>query len=128
MKFQIERTEKYTIFSVDESKMDTSIAPNVKAELLNIYQSGVVNVIIDMSKINYVDSSGLSALLMAKRMSDQLNGFLVIARLNEHVLKIIKITKLDAVFEILPSIEEAVDAVFMAELEKEIRGNGQDEA
>jgi anti-anti-sigma factor len=121
MKYLIDKQDKYTLFHIHEEKLDTTIAPKLKTEFFTLYQTGVVNLILDLSMVKYVDSSGLSAILVAKRLSEQVEGSLVIAGVSEHVLKLIKISKLDNVLTILPTIEESVDAVYMAALEKDIQ-------
>ena len=122
MKYAIEKKDKYTIFTLEEDKMDTLIAPKVKSELVTLYSTGTVNMIMDLSKVKYVDSSGLSALLLGNRSAKapETNGIFVLVGLNEHVAKLIHISKLDQVFEILPTVEEGIDRVFLHELEKDL--------
>ena len=120
MRYSIEKAERYTQLTLEEEKMDTLIAPKVKSEVVALYQTGTVNLIFDLSPVKYVDSSGLSALLLANRASKQVGGLLVLVGLNEHVSKLIHISKLDEVFEILPTVAEAVDRVFLHDLEKDL--------
>lgn len=120
MRYSIEKAEKYTQLTLEEEKMDTLIAPKVKSEVVALYQTETVNLIIDLSSVKYVDSSGLSALLLANRASKQVGGLLVLVGLNEHVSKLIHISKLDQVFEILPTVQEAIDRVFLHEIEKDL--------
>ena len=129
MRYSIEKNEKYTRFSLNEEKMDTLIAPEVKSEFVALFQSGVNNLLLDMGDVKYVDSSGLSALLVAHRMAKEVDGSLVLAAVSDHVMKLINISKLDKVFTILPSVQEAVDAIFLNELEKDLKAEqkGEDE-
>ncbi len=48
-------------------------------------------------------------------------GIFILAALSDHTMKLIKISQLDSVLNILPSIEEAIDAVFMHEIEKDMK-------
>ncbi|HMQ01313.1 MAG TPA: STAS domain-containing protein, partial [Cyclobacteriaceae bacterium] len=66
------------------------------------------------------DSSGLSALLVGNRVVQEDGGIFVLAALQDHTMKLIKISQLDSVLNILPSVEEAVDAVFMHEIEQDM--------
>jgi len=122
MRYSIEKHDKYTLFTLDEEKMDTLIAPEAKSEFVTLFQSGTVNLVLNMSGVKYVDSSGLSALLVAHRSAKSESGLLVLVGISDHVMKLIKISKLDQVFTILPTVEEAVDAVFMFEIEKDLKG------
>lgn len=117
MKFSVDRQDKYTIIKLDEEKLDTTIAPEVKSELVKLDSDGVENLIINLGNVKYSDSSGLSALLVANRLFGDKGSF-VLCDIQEHVLKLIKISQLDKVMEITPTEEEAVDMVFMNTLEK----------
>lgn len=117
MKFSVDRQDKYTIIKLDEEKLDTTIAPEVKSELVKLDSDGVEHLIINLANVKYSDSSGLSALLVANRLFGEKGSF-VLCAVQEHVLKLIKISQLDKVIEITPTQEEAVDMVFMNALEK----------
>ncbi len=117
MKFSVDRQDKYTIIKLDEEKLDTTIAPEVKSELVKLDSDGVENLIINLANVKYSDSSGLSALLVANRLFGEKGSF-VLCDVQEHVMKLIKISQLDKVMEITPTQEEAVDMVFMNSLEK----------
>ena len=128
MKYSIDKQEKYSILALDEEKLDTLIAPKLKSEFVTIFQSGTANLILDMSKVKYVDSSGLSAILVANRLAGDEDGFLVLAGITPHVMKLITISKLDNVLNLLPTVKEAVDAIFLSEAEKELsQQNGKDD-
>ncbi len=121
MKYSVDKQEKYTIFKLNEEKMDSSIAPNVKSELITLHAEGVKNIILDLSEVKYTDSSGLSALLVGNRVVGEDGGAFVLSGLSDHTMKLIKISQLDSVLNILPTTEEAVDAVFMTEIENELK-------
>jgi anti-anti-sigma factor len=70
-----------------------------------------------MSEVKYVDSSGLSALLVGNREFNKNGGIFIISAPQEHVLKLIKISMLDKVFHLVDSIEEAAEAIFIHEIE-----------
>jgi len=125
MKYAIDKQEKYTIFKLEEEKLDSTLAPALKSELVTIHAEGVKNLILDLSHVKYCDSSGISSLLIGNRLFGNEGGIFILAVLNEHVMKLIKISQLDGVLNILPTLEEAVDAVFMNEIENELN-DGQD--
>lgn len=120
MKYSIDKEEKYTLITLDEDKLDSLKAPRLKSELVTLFQTGTVNLILNLTHVKYVDSSGLSSILVANRLAGEVNGQFVMAGLGDHVMKLIKISKLDNVLEILPTVEEAVDAVFLREIEKDL--------
>ncbi|MCB0493055.1 MAG: STAS domain-containing protein [Cyclobacteriaceae bacterium] len=121
MKYTIDKQEKYSLLSLHEEKMDSNIAPDLKSQMITLRAEGVKNIILDLTEVKYTDSSGLSALLVGNRIFQEDGGIFVLAKLSEHTLKLIKISQLDSVLHILPSVEEAIDAVFMHEIEKDMK-------
>ena len=121
MKYTVDKQEKYTLLQLNESKLDTHLAPQLKSEFVTLHAEGVKNIILDMSEVKYTDSSGLSALLVGNRTFQQNDGFFVLATLSEHVMKLIKISQLDGVLNIHPTVEEAIDATFMNDIEKDLK-------
>ena len=124
MKYTIDKQEKYSLLSLHEEKLDSSVAPSLKSELITLHAEGVRNIILDLSEVKYTDSSGLSALLVGNRIVQEDGGIFILASLSHHTTKLIKISQLDSVLNILPTIEEAVDAVFMHEIEKDLKDSG----
>lgn len=127
MKYSIEKTEKYLILQLQEEKLDSIIAPDLKSEFVKLNAEGIHNIILDMSQVKYVDSSGLSSILVANRLCENASGTLVLACIGDHVMKLITISQLDSILNVLPTIEEAVDHVFLSELENDIKGEGSEE-
>ncbi|MDR0714033.1 MAG: STAS domain-containing protein [Bacteroidales bacterium] len=108
MDFKIEQQPNYTLIRVLQEKLDTHIAPGLKSELVVISGNGEKNVILDLSKCRYCDSSGLSAILVANRLCKNAAGTFVLTGLNEAIERLITISQLDTVLSITPGIEEAV--------------------
>ncbi|MBS1490295.1 MAG: STAS domain-containing protein [Bacteroidetes bacterium] len=121
MKYTIDKQEKYTLIRLHEEKLDSTVAPQLKSEMVTLHAEGVRNIILDLSEVKYADSSGLSALLVGNRILQEEEGIFVLASLSDHTMKLIKISQLDSVLTILPSVEEGIDAVFMHEIEKDMK-------
>ncbi|MBD1397179.1 STAS domain-containing protein [Pontibacter sp. JH31] len=120
MKYTIDKKENYTIITIDEKKLDTSIAPDLKSEFVKLNAEGITNLILDLSNVKYTDSSGLSSILIANRLCNSSNGLLILTSLQDHVMKLITISKLESVLNILPTVEEAIDRVFLHEIEQDL--------
>ncbi|MDX5423094.1 MAG: STAS domain-containing protein [Hymenobacteraceae bacterium] len=120
MKYTIDKKENYTIITIDEKKLDTSIAPDLKSEFVKLNAEGITNLILDLNNVKYTDSSGLSSILIANRLCNSSNGLLILTGLQDHVMKLITISKLESVLNILPTLEEAIDRVFLHEIEQDL--------
>jgi len=123
MKYTIDKKEQYTLLDLHEEKLDSTMAPNLKSDLVSLHAEGSKNFILNLGDVKYIDSSGLSALLVGNRITTDDGGILVITTVNDHVLKLIKISQLDSILRILPTVEEAVDAVFMHEIEGDLKSD-----
>jgi anti-sigma B factor antagonist len=126
MKFEKSVEDRYTVILPKEEKLDSRISPQLKGEFIQLNAQGTQNVVLNLSEVKYVDSSGLSAILTANRLCSGVGGVLVISNVNPHVEKLIKISHLDSVLHVLPTEEEARDAIYMMELEKEVDDSDKD--
>ncbi len=120
MNFTIDKQEKYTSIKVHVEKLDTTVAPALKSELVMLNAQGTKNIIINLEETRYCDSSGLSALLVANRLCKNVNGTFVLTSLQDSVSKLVSISQLDTILNITPTLNEAVDFVFMAEVERDL--------
>ena len=117
MRFEVNVEDQYTEFKLLEENLNSRISPDLKAEFV---KRDFRNLILNLSKVKYADSSGLSAILRANKLCQDRDGVLVICCPQPHVEKLIKISQLQTVLNILPTQEEAIEAVFMHEVENEI--------
>ena len=127
MKYTIEKTDKYSLLQLHEEKLNSTVSPDLKSELVKMNAEGFKSIILDLSDVKYADSSGLSSILVGNRLCENEGGIFILAGVNDHVLKLVKISHLDTVLNLLPTVEEAVDAVFMNELEKNLREEDQED-
>jgi len=123
MSIATDQQDKYALITLSVDKLNTLNAPDVKAEFVEITNAGTRNIIIDLSAVSFVDSSGLSAILTASRLCKNLKGTIVLSGLNDNVLKLINISQLDNILHIVPTNKEAIDLVLMHEIEQEIKGD-----
>lgn len=125
MKYTVNKEEKYTVFRLEEDNLNSLIAPNLKSEFVILSNEGVKNLILDLSHVKFVDSSGLSAILTADRLWKQVGTFIVSGIEHPSVQKLIKISRIDTVLTIIPTVSESIDYVFMDELEQDLNANEQ---
>ena len=125
MKYTIDKKEKYSLLHLHEEKLDSSVAPGLKSELITLHAEGVKNIILDLAEVKYTDSSGLSSLLVGNRIVQEEGGIFILTSLSDHTLKLIKISQLDSVLNIVPTVEEAIDSVFMHEIERDLKSKDE---
>jgi len=119
MKYSVNKDNWYTVLTLEDQKIDSLNAPQLKTELVFFHNEGVENLILDLEKVEYVDSSGLSAILTGHRLWRE-NGLFIICRAKHPaVQRLIEISKLDHILTIISSLDESIDYVKMEMLEKE---------
>ncbi|MFT5821051.1 MAG: anti-sigma B factor antagonist [Crocinitomix sp.] len=111
MNFEQQTKEKFTLVTAHVEKLDASNAPELKALFLFLNKSSVNNIVLDLSKSKYCDSSGLSSILIGNRLCKDSGGTFVLAGLQANVQKLIQISQLHNVLNIVPHFDEA-DAIF----------------
>ena len=111
MDFKVEQQPNHTLIRVLHEKLETHVAPSLKSELVLISGNGEKNIILDLSKCRYCDSSGLSSILVANRLCKNVGGTFVLTGLNDAVERLITISQLDTVLNITRSVEEAIAVI-----------------
>ena len=107
MDFNIENRNNCTVIQIESEKLDTLIAPALKSELVLVSGKGEKNIILNLEKCQYCDSSGLSAILVANRLCKNAGGKFVLCGLNEAVERLITISQLDTVLSISRTADDA---------------------
>jgi len=120
MNLTIDKKEKYALITLKAEKLDGHISPSLKAELVVLNAEGFKNIIIDLTEIRYCDSSGLSAILVANRLCKNANGTFVLTGLQRSVMKLISISQLDTILNIVPSVQESIDLLHLEEVERDL--------
>ncbi|MBE0557834.1 MAG: STAS domain-containing protein [Proteobacteria bacterium] len=110
MQFEVKNNGAVTIFRLKEKKLDATISPELKGEFLILCSGQTKQLIIDVTDVEFCDSSGLSALLIAERKMRELGGVVKLAGVHKKVLSLIKISHLDRAFSIYDTVAKALKA------------------
>jgi anti-anti-sigma factor len=120
MSFSTKKYDNYTLIVFSTDKLDAVVSPDLKAELVLISKGGEKNVLIDLTSVKYCDSSGLSALLIGNRLCKEASGSFILSGLQSAVQKLVVISQLDSILTITPTLPEAIDLLFMEEIERDL--------
>ncbi len=127
MKYSIDKEKQYAILKLEEENLNSLISPNLKSEFIFLRNEGVKNLILDLRLVQYVDSSGLSAMLTANRLWTDHGAFVIGGELQSGVRKILEISRLDTILTLIPTIEESIDFVFLEEIERNLSSAMEEE-
>ena len=120
MKYNIDKQAKFSVLALEEENLNSLIAPNLKSEFIFLRNEGVTNLILDLSNVKYVDSSGLSAILTANRLWKDYGMFILTGIQHPSVIKLIEISRLESILTIIPTVSESIDFIQLNEIEREL--------
>jgi anti-sigma B factor antagonist len=89
--------------------VDLQTSPTVRQQLLENLETHV-RVVVDLSAVNYIDSSGVASLVEAFQVSRKKGSFFALASVSAAALRVLNLARLDKVFSIHPSVGAAVSA------------------
>ncbi len=89
-----------------------STAEEFKSQIGKLRQKNFNFILVEMSKVNFMDSSGLGACMAVHKMLSEQNGMLVLAKLTEPVGKIFRLTRADQKLNIAPTKQDGIKALY----------------
>ena len=98
------------IIDVEFETIDLEALESIKSEADKVFESGNYNILIDLTKVTYLSSTGLGLLVYINNKCSDNNGLFGVFGLQEYTLDMLKLTKLDSVINIFEDREQAVAA------------------
>ncbi len=92
-------------------EIDLFTAPELKQVLAETIEGGRSRIVVDLTDTTFLDSTALGVLIGAVKRLRSRDGALAIVNTDENIAKTFEITGLDQIFTILPTRDEAVEAV-----------------
>lgn len=124
MKYSVDNShDHYTLIRLNEENLNSFIAPNLKSRFIVIKNEGAHNLILDLSDVKYADSSGLTAILTGNRLWKDDGTFILTGIAHPSVKKLLEISKLDTVLNIIPTLKESIEYVMLDAIDRELRGD-----
>jgi len=102
--------DRTTIVAVD-GEIHVSTAPEFSGVLATTIESGRVQLVLDLTDVSFIDSTGLSVLLNALRSVTRAGGRMAVVCSNPTVLRLFEITRLDTTFDLHAGADAALAAV-----------------
>jgi len=91
-----------------EGAIDLHVSPEIRAALREMIDQKPKRLVVDMSRVPYVDSSGLAVLIGAKQSLEHEGGAFMLAGAQQAVLTILASAKLDQYFRVFPTVDAAL--------------------
>ncbi len=108
--FELKKIGDIAVFKINERRFDAPIAGLVKGEFtILLHAENTTKLVLDLSEVEYCDSSGLSAILLAYRILQAEEGHIRLASLTKNVKTLIEISQLNRILRVFDTVEEAIN-------------------
>jgi|1186.fasta_scaffold150087_2 anti-sigma B factor antagonist len=107
LKIDVTHRNGYAVLA-PEGEVDVATSPDLKAAITSTLVEGGTHVVVDLLAVEFIDSTGLGALIGGRRRALAVNGSLSLVLGDDHLHKVFQVTGLDKVFTIFGSVEDAV--------------------
>ena len=107
MNFNVSERGDIVVLSLNGKIMGGPEATEINGEINKLIDAGKLKIIIDLNEVDWMNSSGLGILIDAVTVLKKNNGALRLVNVSERIRNLLKITKLDTVFDLRESVEEA---------------------
>jgi anti-sigma B factor antagonist len=93
-----------------EGEIDVYTAPRLRELLVDLVNKNTYQFVVNMEKVDFLDSTGLGVLVAGLKRMRTHNGSLDVVCTQERILKILRITGLTKVFGIYQTVDQAIAA------------------
>lgn len=93
-----------------EGAIDLHVSPELRASLREIIDEKPKRLVVDLSRVPYVDSSGIAVLIGAMQSLEHEGGVFLLAGAQETVMTILESARLDKYFRLYPDVKSALAA------------------
>lgn len=102
-------TDDWTVLAAS-GEIDVAAAPGLRERLGELIDGGTTQLVVDLERVDFIDSTGLGVLVGAVRRARSAEGDLRLVCTNTRLLKVFDVTGLGEVFTIAPSVDDALAA------------------
>lgn len=110
MEVSTETEENMCVVTVHETRIDAAVALMFKEAMRRVIDETDTDVLLDLEKVTFVDSSGLGALVATYKLLTPTREFVLVG-MTPAVVKVLELTRMDTIFRMYPTRADAVAAV-----------------
>lgn len=110
MEIEVEEKEGYHIVT-PRGELDVYTVPLFRKVMLKLEGDRRHDIILDLTRVTFIDSSGLGSLIEAYQKAQAVEGEIAFVIDNPRILKVMKLVDLDKVFRIFPNMGRALESV-----------------
>ncbi len=99
MQFAIEDRGGAQVVSIPGPRLDAAVADQFKSEICRIIDQGASSLVLDLSQVEFMDSSGLGAIVASLKHMGSASSITLVAP-TDPVMKVLRLTRMNQVFKI----------------------------
>lgn len=103
----VQRERGVTLIAPTARRLDATVAPAFRQEVVQLVEAGDTRLVLDLGGVEFLDSSGLGAMVSILKALGQ-RGTVLVCNVKGSVQALFQLTRMDKVFTILPSRAEAL--------------------
>ncbi|MFN2149099.1 MAG: STAS domain-containing protein [Anaerolineales bacterium] len=107
MEIVVKEYKRVSVMTVT-GRIDSATSSEFEEQLNSLTESGRVNIVLDLSAVEFISSAGLRVLVTTRKAVKSAGGDLILAKPSSQVVETLEIAGLDVLFEKFPNREEAV--------------------
>lgn len=111
MNFSKQELGKVVLVTININEAGLNQSDEFKSFLYECSADSEPKLVIDMEKVNYMDSSFIGALVAGLKNVLSKNGEMALVKIQKDVLALFELTRLDKVFKIYNSVEDAIENI-----------------
>jgi len=127
MEFSIDKKEQYVVLTAQGGILDATSSAALEKQVVQLYsQEKYINYILDLDQVTQLSEEGIALIRKINTLCQRESGIFVTVSTEDDVLDALDQARIDDMVSLL-TLEEAIDAIFMNELENEFLGDEVDE-
>ncbi len=107
LRLDVSERDGWSVLQVG-GEIDVATAPRLREQLIKLVNDQRFMIVVDLGAVDFIDSTGLGVLIGALKRVRTHDGALVLVCTEPRIVKVFEITGLNQVFEIFPSLDDAV--------------------
>lgn len=126
MEFKVEKNEQFALIELKETSLNQENSPELESLVRKLFREGYGNMIMEFNSIVELDGFGISLIRKANKICLNEMGLLIVVTKNDEIINQLDAAKIEDL-TVMPTTQEAIDAVYLNELENDFQSDEDDE-
>ena len=126
MEFKVEKNEQFALIELKDTSLNQENSPELELLVRKLFREGYGNMIMEFGSIVELDGFGISLIRKANKICLNELGLLIIVTKNDEIINQLDDAKIEDL-TVMPTTQEAIDAVYLNELENDFQSDEDDE-